>query len=135
MQRTRFVTFPRSGHHWLVSMLQERLGSEFVYSEYYDAHKTLENSPEVTAQKTHDFELDVEKKEEYLHIVQCRVIDDCIKSWEKIAPDWPPEKPLFYGKFASKWIVSPVPNRLIVYYHDLVASTDEWVDRIISFIK
>lgn len=135
MQRTRFVTFPRSGHHWLVSMLQERLGGEFVYSEYYDTHKTLENSPEVTAQKTHDFELDVEKKQEYLHIVQCRVIDDCIKSWEKIAPDWPPEKRLFYGKFVSKWIVSPVPNRLIVYYHDLVASTDEWVDGIISFIK
>ena len=134
MKRTRFVTFPRSGHHWLVSMLQERLGDEFVYSEYHSNGKTLENSPEVTAQKTHDFELDLPKNPEYLHIVQCRVIDDCIKSWEKIAPDWPNKKD-HYGNFVSKWIVSPVPNRLIVYYHELLESTEEWVNKVVSFIK
>jgi len=134
VKRTRFVTFPRSGHHWLVSMLQERLGDEFVYSEYHSNGKTLENSPEVTAQKTHDFELDLPKNPEYLHIVQCRVIDDCIKSWEKIAPDWP-EKRHHYGNFVSKWIVSPVPNRLIVYYHELLESTEEWVNKVVSFVK
>ena len=115
-------------------MLQERLGDEFVYSEYHSNGKTLENSPEVTAQKTHDFELDLPKNPEYLHIVQCRVIDDCIKSWEKIAPDWP-DKRYHYGNFVSKWIVSPVPNRLIIYYHELLESTEEWVNKVVSFIK
>ena len=134
MQKTRFVTFPRSGHHWLISMLQEKMGEEFVYSEYHSNGKTLENSPEVTAQKTHDFDLSLTPNPEYRHIVQCRVVDDCIKSWEKIAPDWP-EKRHFYGNFVSKWIVSPIPNRLIVYYQDLVKSPELWVDKVISFIK
>ena len=134
MKRTRFVTFPRSGHHWLISMLQERLGDEFVYSEYHSNGKTLENSPEITAQKTHDFDLTFPKNPEYMHIVQCRVIDDCIKSWEKLVPSWP-NKRCFYGEFVSKWIISPVPNRMIVYYHDLLDDAEVWVNKVISFIK
>lgn len=128
------MTFPRSGHHWLVSMLQEKLANEFAYSEYYDSGKTLENSPEISAQKTHDFNLDCPKHPEYIHIVQCRVIEDCIKSWEKLDPNFP-NKQKHYGDFVSKWIVAPVPNRLIVYYHDLLEFTDEWVNKVISFIK
>jgi hypothetical protein len=115
-------------------MLQENLGDEFVYSEYHSNGKTLENSPEITAQKTHDFDLALPKNPEYIHIVQCRVIDDCIKSWEKIAPDWP-DKRHHYGNFVSKWIVAPVPNRLIVYYHDLLDDAEVWVNKVISFIK
>ena len=71
---------------------------------------------------------------EYMHIVQCRAIDDCIKSWEQIAPTWP-NKRCFYGEFVSKWIISPVPNRMIVYYHDLLDDAEVWVNKVISFIK
>jgi hypothetical protein len=115
-------------------MLQEKLGDEFAYSEYYNNGKALENSPEITAQKTHDFDLDCPKQPEYIHIVQCRVVEDCIKSWEILDANFP-NKQKHYGDFVSKWIVAPVPNRLIVYYHDLLESTDEWVNTVISCIK
>ena len=133
MKRTLFPTFPRSGHHWLVSMLQERMGDEFVYSEYHQNGISLESNPKITAQKSHDFDLTDKKDPDIMHVVQCRKIEDCIKSWEKIAPDWS-NKREFYGQFVSKWIVEPVPNRLIVYYHDLVVDTEYWVNKVIAHI-
>lgn len=141
MKRTRFVTFPRSGHHWLISLLQARNVPGFVYDEHHSTGNMLENVPHITAQKTHDFALDVEKDDDIMHVVQVRNYQDSIKSWCKIhgcheadisaAANIPTN---FRALWLEKWMVGPTPNLLIVRYEDLVANTDEWVDRVVAHI-
>jgi hypothetical protein len=114
-------------------MLKRELNSEMVYSEYHKNGISLDNDPQINAQKSHDFDLKDKKDPSVMHVVQCRSIEDCIRSWEKIDPHWH-NKREFYGHFVSKWIVEPVPNRLIVYYHDLVENTEYWVNKVIEHI-
>ena len=141
---TRVVTFPRSGHHWLIELLQERLGDKiFLYTEHYtDGGKTLETGyPGVNVQKTHDFDLEVPKVSWYRHVVQVRRVQDCLKSWRKleesrgpVPPRFEEQKTHFYGLWVSRWIVEDVPGRLIVRYEDLVKDTDRWLKTIIDHI-
>ena len=135
MNRVRFVTFPRSGHHWLVSMIQKRL-PEMRYDEHHETGRTLENFADINAQKTHDFDLSVPKRDDVIHVVQIRRMQDAIASWDKIMPrsQWL-EKEAFYGAFVSKWIVEPVPNRIVVKYEELLNQTESVVEKVVSHIK
>jgi hypothetical protein len=116
--RTR-VTF-LSGHHYLTRLVQNAL-PDIVYDEHHQTGKTLENSPEVHLQKTHDFSLNVPKVKEYQHIVQIREFSASADSWKVLVPDNTyPNMLEFYHKFMLKWVYGAVPNRLLVKYEDLV---------------
>lgn len=137
--RTRWVTFPRSGHHWTVRMLQHAL-SEIVYDEHHTTGKTLENSPELHLQKTHDFDLDVPISPEFRHIVQVRDFVKSMESWKLQRDDMHlPKMELatmlaFYHAFVLKWIIGDVPNRLIVHYSDLLTWPHATLSEIIEHV-
>lgn len=137
--RTRWVTFPRSGHSWAVRMLQHALPG-IVYDEHHGTGRTLENSPEIHLQKTHDFALDVPISEEFRHIVQVRDFVKSMESW-KLQRDGlhlpklgATEMLAFYHAFILKWIVGEVPNRLIVHYGDLIGRPFATVAGIIHHV-
>jgi hypothetical protein len=142
MKRTRFVSFPRSGHHWLVRELQERLGPDWVYDEHHETGNTLEKCSAIHAQKTHDFQLDVSKSPEFLHVVQVRAWEPSAKSWAGLHKcsinDLPAAANVdmdFRWKWIEKWIVEPCPNRLIVRYEDMLTDLMAVVDSVVAHIE
>lgn len=141
VKRVRFVTFPRSGHHWLVSMLELRGIEGWCYDEHHTTGNTLENCPWITAQKTHDFQLNVPKVNEFVHIVQIRSRAPSIASWCKVKKCT--ERMLFRvagvqrdfrHQWIEKWLVDPVPNRIVVRYEELARDPQRMVDYIVSKI-
>jgi hypothetical protein len=137
MIQTRFVTFPRSGHHWLIGLLEQEQIEGWKYDEHHSTGNTLESDSSITAQKTHDFGLDVPKVDGYAHIIQVRNKEASIKSWCKVhgcEADRLNEVANVHDdyreRWIEKWVIDPVPNRLIVRYEDLLADTEGWVGRI-----
>jgi hypothetical protein len=129
LKRTRFVSFPRSGHHWLVSLLSHALGDRLQYSEMYTGGGTLESNPNINLQKTHDFDLSTPVSDEYQHLVLVRPFNECVLSWFLMEG---PKAPFFndfgafaraqhrfYKAFMAKWADGPVPNRLLIRYTEL----------------
>lgn len=137
--RTRWVTFPRSGHHWTVRMLQHAL-PDIVYDEHHSTGNTLENSPELHLQKTHDFMFDVPISTEFRHIVQVRDFVKSMESWKLQRdslhlPTLTPEGMVeFYHAFILKWVIGEVPNRLIVHYSDLITWPHATLSEIIEHV-
>lgn len=149
LHQTRFVTFPRSGHHWLIRELQARLGNAFCYSEHYSRQReTLESNPAINAQKTHDFDFCCPVATEdsgIRHIVQIRDFYSCCKSWHKLPRHkggsvgsldaFLKSRWTYYAAFNEKWVISPfVPNRLVVPYDSLLRNFDETINQIINHI-
>jgi hypothetical protein len=144
IHRTRIVTFPRSGHHWLVRMLQHALGDEMVYSEYHETGVTLESDPTVNVQKCHDFELDLPYKPEFRHVVQVREFLPAVLSWWKIYKGWESksapelirfiqEKQEFYKLWNRRWRYNCEPI-LIVRYEILSQNPKYSVSRALRWI-
>lgn len=137
--RTRWVTFPRSGHHWAVRLVQHAL-PDIVYDEHYTTGKTLENSPEIHLQKTHDFDLAAPVSSEFRHIVQVRDFVKSMESWKRVfeelkIPEWREQDMLdHYKGFITKWVINHVPNRLIVHYGDLMEWTPAFLSEIIEHV-
>ncbi len=129
IHRTRIVTFPRSGHHWLIRLLRHALGDSMIYAEYHQDGGTLENNASFNLQKDHDFDLSTPIVPEFHHLVQIRAFDPAMASWRKLLEE---EKRMpwglshfksirrpYYDGFRKKWIEGDVPNRLIVEYEAL----------------
>jgi hypothetical protein len=54
------VSFPRSGHHLLVSFLHRYFGCQFIYCEYYNHCQQIPcANPANNLQKSHDFDLEL----------------------------------------------------------------------------
>ena len=125
--RTKMVTFPHSGHHWLVRLLQHALGSEVRYSEKYLTGETLENAPAINLEKEHDFNGDAVIFPQCRYIVQIRQLAPALAGWGQGATGNVDlirhvENQLpYYHRFIQKWVVSHIPNRLVVPYDTLRA--------------
>jgi hypothetical protein len=136
--KTRIVTFPRSGHHWLVDGLVKQYSIK--YDEHHSTGNTLENS-DCEVQKTHDFELNVEKVEGYNHVIQLRNPLRAIESWHKIHNDHHPfplffqEKIAFYSKWMQKWVMEPTPNSIIICYEDMLKDYGSILKKVGDFIR
>lgn len=130
--RTRVVTYPRSGHHWLVKMLTHALGSELHYVDIYETHKNLESNPEINLEKTHDFNNDTPTSG-FKIIVQIREFLPAVTSYWKLQPNWQTDAVAckkfirwqrgVYAKFVNRWVVGYVENRLTIHYEDLCSKT------------
>ena len=145
VRRTRFVTWPRSGHHWLIRMLKVALGARLRYSEYYkNKGQSLENNSRINAQKNHDFDLDLKMPRTFYHLVQIRDFQPSCRSFYKMHQDEGREMPDYssfeaeqfeiYTKWRSKWTDKDVPNRLIVRYEELCMNPVIVVKRVLMFM-
>lgn len=142
---TECISYPRSGHHALVDILRVYFGDSLVYGEIYrDPEATLEslaNCPRVNYQKNHDFDLATSpSRTDRQYLVQVRNPLESIESWEVYdrrvghIPDSPEARVDFWAAFVKKWVFSEIPNRLVVWYEDLVGAPVETCVSVIQFL-
>lgn len=140
---TECISFPRSGHHALVDVLRIYFGDSFAYGEIYrDAAATLGSlTPPVNYQKNHDFDLKTSPAAtDRQFLVQVRNPLESLESWEVYdrrvghIPESPEARVDFWAAFVKKWVFADIPNRLVVWYEDLVDSPVETCVAVIQFL-
>ena len=138
------VSWPRSGHHLLVRLLQGTFGPLFGYCEHYQPRKA-EPSPCCGAfpcrraglihmSKQHDFDLTAHLPEDVPVVVQYRgFVASAISQFEMTTgeggtPDTAAAFRTFssamvpgYRGFMARWVESPRERRVTIAYEDLVA--------------
>lgn len=142
---TECISYPRSGHHALVDVLRGYFSDDFVYGEIYrDPGATLSslaNVPRINYQKNHDFDLNTDPAAtDRQYLVQVRNPLESIESWEVFdrrvghTPESPEARVDFWAAFVKKWVFSEIPNRLVVWYEDLVGAPVETCVAVIQFL-
>lgn len=141
---TECISYPRSGHHALVEVLRAYFKENFHYCETYREHlpSDLMGAPgSVTNyQKNHDFKLDTPVLTDRQYLVQVRNPLESIESWNELdrrvghPPDTEENKLDFWVAFVKKWLLTPIPNRLVVYYEDLMATPTQTCVSILQFL-
>ena len=127
IKKTKFVTFPRSGHHLLMRGLQWALQDELVYSEGYKSPHNMDKCPCVNIQKTHDFDLSEPVLPEMNYIVQIRPFELAVESWHKLEPsgmefeEFRDSKVKYFDDFMAKWVLTNLPNVTVIPYNELVS--------------
>lgn len=158
---TKNVTFPRSGHHMLISILSSYFEERLNYCEmYHTPNLTIENCEFTNYQKTHDFELKEPILTNVKYLIQLRNFDDACLSYYRLSkfkynagverpiknpkpevdinsPEylaWQKKTYTYYFNFVNKWTMNPIPNSKIIYYENLISNPIEQVSSVISFI-
>lgn len=130
---TRCATFPRSGNHLLLDLLRGYFGDALRDVDIHRAPgRGLGQDPSTNFEKTHDSNLDQPIETGIRHIVQVRYPPDAIASWFNMAcksnvPDtagnwkqYAVQVAPLWLRFYRRWVLDPVPERLVVTYDDLV---------------
>lgn len=149
--RTANVSFPRSGHHALKTVLAEYFGPEFRYCDNYrdDPALWLKCNAETNYQKEHDLNLDYPSDfEDVKYLVQIRDPVLAIQSWidfdarvyrnsntDRFA--WKQafrSKMVFWNKWFDKWVLKPIPARLVVPYTRLLAMPYGTCESVVQFM-
>lgn len=131
MNKVINATFPRSGHNLVHRVMSMYYEEEFKHCEWYmDVDKRPEVCPETTFVKTHDFELDWPIQDDWKYLVTIRhplysvaswrVLDRHLTGDEDLNNDAARWKAEFWAKFVNKWVLSPVPRRMIVQYESMI---------------
>ena len=147
---TECVSFPRSGHHLLHDTLTYYFGERLVYCEMYRQPESdrIGGESKTNYQKNHDFDLLTEIRSDRKYIVQVRdpleafasrwemnirvgKLNDTEQEFISTMHEWT----TYYCGFIKKWVLSPVPNRLIVHYRDLIEHSEDVVSHVIQFIQ
>lgn len=139
---TECVSYPRSGHHALVDVLRAYFRDAFVYGEIYRDPAAVLGAlePPVNYQKNHDFGLLTPIDPARNYIVQVRNPLESIESWEAFdrrvgaVPDTHEARLDFWTAFVKKWVFPDIPNRLVVWYEDLVGAPTETCVSVIQFL-
>jgi tetratricopeptide (TPR) repeat protein len=137
------VSIPRSGHHFLATLLEHALGRDIRYCEYYSQDDCCKRVPciretrhLVTYQKNHDLDLSIDQGTRGIsYIVQYRnpvpaVVSDRELFAEvrgsALAADrgqylvFLAEKAAHYVKFYDKWIRRPGARSFVIKYERLL---------------
>lgn len=142
VKRTRMVSFPRSGHHWLLRMLRSNLGSYIRYGNFHDELVTLETHPHVNVQTEHDLRLEAPVNLDFQHVVQYRLDKEAaIQSVWRLGHDaeycseqFFQARSLIYDGWKAKWVDSNIPNRLIITYEDMLENPLKELHRAYVFL-
>ena len=164
MKHILSVSMPRSGHHFLVRLLQAYYGEQFSYCETYgksrrdccqkipciEVDKSLDNS-HVFMQKNHDFKLESPFLKNYKYIIQYRHPiprsvsnfevfirngDDIDKKNTKLNfYNFLDKEADYYISFYQKYIESRLPNILLLKYENLVDQPEETFRKVVTFIQ
>lgn len=151
---TEIICFPRSGHHWLMSMLEEvYFANRISYCERYEhPERMIEQCADTNVQKNHDEGGDTPIRSDRRYIVQIRDPLEALPSrwkahlaredatelgfinneecWRQTMKRWID----YYSRFVSKWIYDEVPNRLILRYNDLLSDPLGSLRKVVDFI-
>lgn len=151
------ISIPRSGHHFLASLLEHALGSDVRYCEYYSQEDCCKRVPCIrpsdrllTYQKNHDLDLTVDPKlsgvsyvVQYRRPVPAAVSDRELFAEVRgrtLADDrgqylvFLAEKGAHYVKFYDKWVRDAGPRSLVVKYEDLLGDPGAIVTRLLRFV-
>ncbi len=149
IRRTVVATFPRSGHHLLERLVRGCYPAGAV--SYCDVHqepgRRLSACPATNLQKTHDLENDEPVSAAYQHLVQVRYPLESLASWYTMAvkanelPDtieawrgYAQMTSIMWLRFWKKWVLGPVPKRMIVEYAALMDDPAGTMRRVVDFL-
>ena len=138
------ASFPRSGNHLLLELLERVYpeGTVRACDTHEEPWRRIGVCAETNLQKTHDLKLDEPVLADHVHLVQVRYPVESIVSWYRMATasgltDTPENWQLyamrvasFWLRFYRKWVLDPVPNRVLVDYASLVDDTAGTLRRV-----
>lgn len=143
LNKTWFVSFPRSGHHMTIQMLRSYFGDDLRYVARYETD--LQNHPETNLVKSHDFELVDVPTDEWKYIVLLRDPLEAIQSWydlevgdEKKSCEQDAffkEKLEFWKGFVEKWVIGQQKRALIFHYRQMTTRPIPTLARVIRHIS
>jgi sulfotransferase family protein len=147
--KTECISFPRCGHHILERLLHGYFEDRLHYCDIYEEPgKSLDRDPTTNFQKNHDFALDTALDQNRQYLVLVRDPREALiswfrlsvrngereytyKAWQKFASEgW-----AYWGGFFDKWVVAPVPKRLIIDYRELTEAPAATLSRVVEFLS
>lgn len=146
---TECMTFPRSGHSLLGRLLNDYFGEQrFHYCEMYtEVGKRIGVDSATNFQKNHDLDLETTIHPDRQYLVQIRYPIESLVSWFKLkqargeidnsADQWVNfalQSASFWSRFYRKWVLDPVPRRLILNYTDLIETPIETLQSVVRFL-
>lgn len=147
LHRVINATFPRSGHHMMANVLSYYFGDNFKYCEWYsEPDKRPHICPETNFTKTHDFNLQWPITNDFKYLVLIRHPIYSLASWRhhleteegEVTGDMlntvAKEKLKFWCDFICKWVLPPIPNRMIVEYETLISEPLRCFEPIVRFM-
>lgn len=148
MNRVINISFPRSGHHMMLEVLRRYFGDDLKYCEYYtEFRKRPELCGETNFTKYHDHDLtwpvDFKYCDKYLvtvrhplySIASWRIhhrdeLGDVVENQERSK-----QKVKLWADWVNKWVLSDIPNRMIVQYESMVRDPCAAFFKIIPFLS
>jgi hypothetical protein len=146
------VSWPRSGHHLAVNLLQEYFGDEFSYCEFYTPKDCCRTAPcirhgSVKFSKNHDFYSMMPISDRHPYLIQYRsFLPSVVSAFEMFVGQGRPDTLAsfeefaiaaadMYNAFLAKWVfgLHPPGERLILRYEEL--TSDSNMDFISSLIR
>ena len=146
---TECMTFPRSGHSLLGRLLADYFGDQrFHYCEMYtEMEKRIGVDGTTNFQKNHDLDLETTIHPDRHYLVQIRYPIESLVSWFKLkqargeidnsADQWVNfalQNASFWSRFYRKWVLDPMPRRLILNYTDLIDAPVETLQNVVRFL-
>ncbi len=145
------ISWPRSGHHLLVNVLQSYFGREFTYCEFYTPVDCCKKSPcirkKVKFSKNHDFGSKTGLTRGTPYLVQYRsFVPSIVSAFEMYVQNGQPDTPesfrIFakhhttgYNEFLEKWTFGPgAPKEKLLISYELLTS-DSKVEVLIDIIS
>lgn len=132
IKRTYFISFPRSGHHWVTGNLARYFGDAIHYCESYQQPDLRINvNPATNLEKNHDLDLNVTIGENQQALVLARRdVLYAIRSWYALLQiqepffEWVNQQQLYWLKFLAKWTlpIQPGERRIVFWYEDVKAN-------------
>jgi hypothetical protein len=153
------ISWPRSGHHMLVRLLQLYFGSAFGYCDYYSGKPAVpdlasccgkvpcRHPDRVTLTKNHDFDLAAPQVEGQKYLIQYRdFIPSVVSNFELYLRQGGEDTALSFRKFASaeftrylgftdKWVHSDFArHQLLLNYGEFLRDPQTELTRVVTFI-
>ena len=132
-------SFPRSGQSLVRPVVMDYFGEKLKYCEWYDeSHLRPNVCEETNFVKTHDRDLNWHIREDWKYLVLIRNPLDAVSSWRIMEQEknynagW---KLDLWARWTTRWVINPVPNRLIVSYESMVNNPQLTLMKIVDFIQ
>jgi tetratricopeptide (TPR) repeat protein len=151
------ASMPRSGHHFLVRILQRILGAAFFYCEFYTPQSCCRKIPcrrrgefPITFQKNHDFDLGLSTRiARVSYVVQYRdPVSAALSERELVERQygqfvaahlgdmefWLAQKIHYYELFFRKWVDPPPANSISIDYDELKNDPELSIVRLLRWL-
>lgn len=146
------VSWPRSGHHMLVRLLQLYFGNSFGYCQFYGTDQTCcKTAPctrhDIHLSKSHDFDLDLPQRSDRRYLIQYRdFLPSAVSNFElHVRSGGEDSRDSFlrltsedfgrYLGFIERWVRSPfAQDQTVLRYEDLLSDPERAFAEIVAQI-